>query len=243
MNTDVANFHQHVCVVCRKPIASLQSAVINNAGIMCCSAECAGIKLTPRTDAQPIPDAGYTLVFRDFARTLEQELASLERSYDYAKAELGVLVADVRRLGAAIPCNTGGTFQNDPSDAIIDAAIRTLKTRAELIAHKDDQLYRENNQVLSLRAELAAAHARAEVAERQLAEQKAATEQATRLYDATWQNATKWARENTELKQQVATLRKALQDARRWLARRAAAPKVQERIEQALAATAPEEKP
>jgi chromosome segregation ATPase len=33
---------------------------------------------TPRTDAQPIPDAGYTLVSRNFARTLERELAQAQ---------------------------------------------------------------------------------------------------------------------------------------------------------------------
>lgn len=32
---------------------------------------------TPRTDAQPIPDAGHTLVSRDFARQLERELADM----------------------------------------------------------------------------------------------------------------------------------------------------------------------
>ena len=41
----------------------------------------------------------------------------------------------LKQLGALIPCHTGGTFENDPPDAIIDAAIRYLK--AEPIADMD----------------------------------------------------------------------------------------------------------
>lgn len=36
------------------------------------------------------------------------------------------LEKQIRKLGAAIPCYTGGTFENDPLDAIIDAAYRVF---------------------------------------------------------------------------------------------------------------------
>ena len=36
------------------------------------------------------------------------------------------LEKQIRKLGAAIPVNTGGTFEKDPLDAIIDAAIRVI---------------------------------------------------------------------------------------------------------------------
>lgn len=32
----------------------------------------------------------------------------------------------VKRLGDLVPCVTGGTFKNDPPDAVIDAAIRMI---------------------------------------------------------------------------------------------------------------------
>ena len=32
----------------------------------------------------------------------------------------------IRFIGKQIPCNTGGTFENDPVDAILDAAVRAL---------------------------------------------------------------------------------------------------------------------
>jgi len=32
----------------------------------------------------------------------------------------------IRFIGKQIPCNTGGTFENDPIDAIMDAAVRAL---------------------------------------------------------------------------------------------------------------------
>jgi len=36
------------------------------------------------------------------------------------------LVKYIRFIGKQIPCNTGGTFENDPIDAILDAAVRSL---------------------------------------------------------------------------------------------------------------------
>ena len=35
----------------------------------------------------------------------------------------------IRFIGKQIPCNTGGTFENDPVDAILDAAVRALNDR------------------------------------------------------------------------------------------------------------------
>lgn len=35
----------------------------------------------------------------------------------------------IRFIGKQIPCNTGGTFENDPVDAILDAAVRSLNDR------------------------------------------------------------------------------------------------------------------
>jgi ElaB/YqjD/DUF883 family membrane-anchored ribosome-binding protein len=35
----------------------------------------------------------------------------------------------IRFIGKQIPCNTGGTFENDPIDAILDAAVRSLNDR------------------------------------------------------------------------------------------------------------------
>jgi DnaJ-domain-containing protein 1 len=35
----------------------------------------------------------------------------------------------IRFIGKQIPCNTGGTFENDPIDAILDAALRALNDR------------------------------------------------------------------------------------------------------------------
>lgn len=39
----------------------------------------------------------------------------------------GALAKQIRELGASIPCATGGTFENDPPDAIIDVATRLIK--------------------------------------------------------------------------------------------------------------------
>ena len=35
----------------------------------------------------------------------------------------------IRFIGKQIPCNTGGTFENDPVDAILDAAVRSLNDK------------------------------------------------------------------------------------------------------------------
>ena len=35
----------------------------------------------------------------------------------------------LRFIGKQIPCNTGGTFENDPIDAIMDAAVRSLNDK------------------------------------------------------------------------------------------------------------------
>jgi len=38
----------------------------------------------------------------------------------------------IRFIGKQIPCNTGGTFENDPIDAILDAAVRALHQKQKL---------------------------------------------------------------------------------------------------------------
>jgi hypothetical protein len=44
----------------------------------------------------------------------------------------------LRSIGKQIPCNTGGTFENDPPDAIMDAAVRALNTaRVEPVYNKE----------------------------------------------------------------------------------------------------------
>src|SRR5574343_1191719 len=56
---------------------------------------------------------------KEWARQRMQEL--------HAARQLVIeLPVGIRQLGAKIPCNTGGTFENDPPDAILDAAIRHL---------------------------------------------------------------------------------------------------------------------
>jgi hypothetical protein len=44
----------------------------------------------------------------------------------------------LRFIGKQIPCNTGGTFENDPPDAIMDAAVRALNAaRVEPVYNKE----------------------------------------------------------------------------------------------------------
>ena len=61
----------------------------------------------------------------------------------YIRADLAPLPAAktevelIRRLGKAIPCATGGTFENDSPDAIIDAAIRYIEAQVPVAAQVD----------------------------------------------------------------------------------------------------------
>lgn len=55
-----------------------------------------------------------------FARQLERELAEAKREGErYLE-----LKRQIRAVGKMIPCTTGGTFENDPPDAIVDACRR-----------------------------------------------------------------------------------------------------------------------
>ena len=50
-----------------------------------------------------------------------------------ARIKYDDLVREVRKLGSRIPCATGGTFEHDPLDAILDAAYReTRDLRSEV---------------------------------------------------------------------------------------------------------------
>jgi hypothetical protein len=42
----------------------------------------------------------------------------------------------IRFIGKQIPCNTGGTFENDPVDAILDAAVRSLNDLTDYVAEE-----------------------------------------------------------------------------------------------------------
>ena len=55
----------------------------------------------------------------------ERALREADRVIEY-KEKYEDLVKDVRLIGKQIFCSTGGTFENHPPDAIIDAAFRSL---------------------------------------------------------------------------------------------------------------------
>ena len=55
----------------------------------------------------------------------ERALREADRVIEY-KEKYEDLVKDIRLIGKQIFCSTGGTFENHPPDAIIDAAFRSL---------------------------------------------------------------------------------------------------------------------
>ena len=55
----------------------------------------------------------------------ERALREADRAIKY-KEKYEDLVKDIRLIGKQIFCSTGGTFENHPPDAIIDAAFRSL---------------------------------------------------------------------------------------------------------------------
>lgn len=58
----------------------------------------------------------------------ERALREADRVIEY-KEKYEELKDYLRFIGKQIPCNTGGTFENDPPDAIMDAAVRALNDR------------------------------------------------------------------------------------------------------------------
>ena len=58
----------------------------------------------------------------------ERALREADRVTEY-KEKYEELKDYLRFIGKQIPCNTGGTFENDPIDAIFDAAVRALNDR------------------------------------------------------------------------------------------------------------------
>lgn len=55
----------------------------------------------------------------------ERALREADRAIEY-KEKYENLVKDIRLIGKQVFCSTGGTFENHPPDAIIDAAFRSL---------------------------------------------------------------------------------------------------------------------
>lgn len=58
----------------------------------------------------------------------ERALREADRVIEYKEKYEG-LEKYIRFIGKQIPCNTGGTFENDPIDAILDAAVRSLNDK------------------------------------------------------------------------------------------------------------------
>lgn len=83
------------------------------------------------TQRHPKPECGTACEeFVALTRTNERlhaEVARLTERYDS-------LVKSIRAIGARIPCNTGGTFENDPPDAIVDAAWREARDAKQEVA-------------------------------------------------------------------------------------------------------------
>ena len=94
---------------------------------------------TPRTDeafSKARAERGlYGMdVMTACARQLERELAEA-RAVAMADYETvwASWVKQCRAIGAMIPCATGGTFELDPPDAILDAVRRTFQQMAKEI--------------------------------------------------------------------------------------------------------------
>jgi hypothetical protein len=62
-------------------------------------------------------------------------LREAERVYEW-KEKYQDLEKYMRFIGKQIPCNTGGTFENDPIDAILDATIRHLNSSKKELEYK-----------------------------------------------------------------------------------------------------------
>jgi hypothetical protein len=58
----------------------------------------------------------------------ERALREADRAIEY-KEKYEDLVKDIRLIGKQIFCSTGGTFENDPPDAIMDAVVRALNDK------------------------------------------------------------------------------------------------------------------
>lgn len=58
----------------------------------------------------------------------ERALREADRAIKY-KEKYEELKDYFRFIGKQIPCNTGGTFENDPPDAIMDAVVRALNDK------------------------------------------------------------------------------------------------------------------
>lgn len=109
---------------------------------------------TPRTDAAVNAGGNQLLNVATESRILEKELTAFKKNNEELIHRCNAAIASwdeereralreadrvkhwrekyedlekyIRFIGKQIPCNTGGTFENDPIDAILDAAVRSL---------------------------------------------------------------------------------------------------------------------
>lgn len=109
---------------------------------------------TPRTDTAVNAGGNQLLNVTTESRLLEKELAAFKKNNEELIHRCNAAIASwdeereralreadrvkhwrekyedlekyIRFIGKQIPCNTGGTFENDPVDAILDAAVRSL---------------------------------------------------------------------------------------------------------------------
>ena len=93
-------------------------------------------KYTPTTDLLKSELAAFKKNNEELIQRCNAAIASWDEERERAlrEADRGLewkekyedLVKDIRLIGKQIFCSTGGTFENDPPDAIIDAAFRSL---------------------------------------------------------------------------------------------------------------------
>lgn len=112
---------------------------------------------TPRTDTAVNAGRNQLLNVATESRLLEKELSAFKKNNEELIHRCNAAIASwdeereralreadrvkhwrekyeelekyIRFIGKQIPCTTGGTFENDPVDAILDAAVRSLNDR------------------------------------------------------------------------------------------------------------------
>lgn len=113
---------------------------------------------TPRTDAEPILDAGYTLVSRDFARTLERELTEARATLLAREGELdsmsAALAAKDVELAMANDAAAKGTKARDIADALTQQLAAAKATAREAMEEADHykRIFKSNGASMELMA-------------------------------------------------------------------------------------------